>query len=235
MYATCCPAYTIRLEATRFKISKKQRQVVRRVERFLECGSVLQCDEVPKTSAAQNTSNVAVTTCVSESPSGVSSENGAAIKYSAVDPKHILTVETVKAESTPERYQLYKKYQIAVHGDAPSKITPTGFKRFLVDSPLFNSSSDISESSDQRGSVKNGDVSVSESRNNSDAWEINQKNVPKKWQYGTYHQLHRLDGRLVAVGVVDILPSGLSSVYLFYDPDEKLLSLGTYVYVYVYV
>ena len=44
--------------------------------------------------------------------------------------------------------------------------------------------------------------------------------------YGTFHQLYRIDGRLVAVGVVDILPVGLSSVYLFYDPEERFLALG---------
>jgi arginine-tRNA-protein transferase len=46
---------------------------------------------------------------------------------------------------------------------------------------------------------------------------------------GTYHQQYRLDGKLVAVGVVDVLPSGLSSVYAFYDPEpatRKLLQLG---------
>ena len=228
MYATCCPAYTIRLEATRFKISKKQRQVIRRVERFLECGSVLQCDEVPRASSNQNTSNGTVTPCASESPLGVSIVDRAVVTSSTTDPKHILTVETVQAESTTERYQLYKKYQIAVHGDAPSKITPTGFKRFLVDSPLFDSSKYSSE----KKSVKSGEVNESVSVRNFNAGETDQNNIPKKWQYGTYHQLHRLDGRLVAVGVVDILPSGLSSVYLFYDPDEKLLSLGTYVSLY---
>lgn len=29
--------------------------------------------------------------------------------------------------------------------------------------------------------------------------------------YGTYHQLYRIDGKLVAVGVVDILPKCLVS------------------------
>jgi arginyl-tRNA---protein transferase len=48
------------------------------------------------------------------------------------------------------------------------------------------------------------------------------------YKCGTYHQLYRLDGRLVAVGVLDILPSGVSSVYLFYDPADKALSLGKY-------
>lgn len=45
---------------------------------------------------------------------------------------------------------------------------------------------------------------------------------------GTHHQLYRIDGRLVAVGVLDFLPHSLSSVYCFYDPDLKHLGLGKY-------
>ncbi|CAN4109353.1 unnamed protein product [Withania somnifera] len=37
-----------------------------------------------------------------------------------------------------------------------------------------------------------------------------------------------IDGRLVAVGVIDILPKCLSSKYLFWDPDLAFLSLGKY-------
>nr|CAG4650975.1 EOG090X06AF [Simocephalus serrulatus] len=47
-------------------------------------------------------------------------------------------------------------------------------------------------------------------------------------EYGTFHQQYWIDGNLVAVGVVDILPTCLSSVYFFYDPDYSFLSLGTY-------
>jgi arginyl-tRNA---protein transferase len=36
---------------------------------------------------------------------------------------------------------------------------------------------------------------------------------------GSYHQCYRIDGKLVAVGVLDLLPHAVSSVYLFYDPD----------------
>lgn len=54
--------------------------------------------------------------------------------------------------------------------------------------------------------------------------------------YGTYHQQYRLstskdsfDGPLIAVGVVDILPHCLSSVYSFYDPIlSSILELGKY-------
>jgi arginine-tRNA-protein transferase len=75
--------------------------------------------------------------------------------------------------------------------------------------------------------------------------------------YGSYHQYYRLDGKLIAVGVLDFLHSYaasprdallatersnnrptlssvsayhrcLTSVYFFYDPDYAFLSLGVY-------
>jgi hypothetical protein len=39
---------------------------------------------------------------------------------------------------------------------------------------------------------------------------------------------YRLNGVLIAVGVIDLLPSYVSSVYMFYDPDYRFLNLGTY-------
>lgn len=41
----------------------------------------------------------------------------------------------------------------------------------------------------------------------------------KTMKLGSYHQCYRIDGKLVAVGVLDLLPHAVSSVYLFYDPD----------------
>ena len=58
--------------------------------------------------------------------------------------------------------------------------------------------------------------------------------MPKKgapgWpcDYGSYHHQYRIDGKLIAVGVIDFLPKCLSSVYTFYDPDFNFLSLGVY-------
>ncbi|KAH8301505.1 hypothetical protein KR059_004827 [Drosophila kikkawai] len=46
--------------------------------------------------------------------------------------------------------------------------------------------------------------------------------------YGSFHQQYWLDDQLIAVGVIDILPACVSSVYFFYDPDYSFLSLGTY-------
>ncbi len=47
---------------------------------------------------------------------------------------------------------------------------------------------------------------------------------------GTYHQLYRLDGKLVAVGVIDIVPKGIVSIYMWYDVTKEIskYSFGVY-------
>ena len=45
-------------------------------------------------------------------------------------------------------------------------------------------------------------------------------------EYGSYHQQYYLDGKLVMVGVIDILPRCLCSMYVYYDPAIMFLSPG---------
>ncbi len=43
------------------------------------------------------------------------------------------------------------------------------------------------------------------------------------------HQQYWLHGeRLIAVGLIELPPGCLSSLYLFYDPEFAFLNLGTY-------
>lgn len=44
--------------------------------------------------------------------------------------------------------------------------------------------------------------------------------------YGSFFQEYRLDGTLVAVSLMDILPTRIASVYFWYDPDFRYLQLG---------
>lgn len=46
--------------------------------------------------------------------------------------------------------------------------------------------------------------------------------------YGSFHQKYILDGKLIALAVIDILPSCISSVYFLYDPEYSFLGLGKY-------
>jgi len=44
--------------------------------------------------------------------------------------------------------------------------------------------------------------------------------------YGSFHQCYRVDGRLVALGVIDLLPHAVSGVYFLYHPDFVNHSFG---------
>ncbi|KAL8695170.1 MAG: hypothetical protein Q9218_000338 [Villophora microphyllina] len=51
-------------------------------------------------------------------------------------------------------------------------------------------------------------------------------NNDRSQKLGSYHQCYRLDGRLVAIGVLDLLPDCVSSVYLVYHQDVQEWSFG---------
>ncbi|XP_078711495.1 arginyl-tRNA--protein transferase 1 isoform X1 [Lampetra fluviatilis] len=123
-------------------------------------------------------------------------------KHKARDGKHKLEVRLVRSSppsseflaSFQVSYLLYKRYQVVVHKDPPSKPSQEQFKRFLCNSPF------------------------------KDEYAADGPDVG----YGSFHQQYWVDGRLIAVGVLDILPRCLSSVYLYYDPDFAFLSMGIY-------
>lgn len=105
-------------------------------------------------------------------------------------------------ESFEESFHVYRKYQVAIHKDNPSKCTANQFTRFLCNSSLVRGGGG--------GSNKCNTSAIS---------------FPDG--YGAYHQQYLIDGKIVCVGVLDILPHCVSSVYFYYDPDYSFLSLGT--------
>lgn len=46
--------------------------------------------------------------------------------------------------------------------------------------------------------------------------------------YGSFHLQYYLNNQMIACSVIDILPSGISSVYFYYDPEYNFLKLGVY-------
>jgi arginine-tRNA-protein transferase len=62
--------------------------------------------------------------------------HAAETKYSGADTKHRFEVTMEPAAFSEEKYDLYKRYQMEIHGDKESKVTEDGFRRFLCDSPL---------------------------------------------------------------------------------------------------
>ncbi|KZT24354.1 hypothetical protein NEOLEDRAFT_1067469, partial [Neolentinus lepideus HHB14362 ss-1] len=98
---------------------------------------------------------------------------------------------------TAEKYRLYETYQTQVHQDTLN--LPYLFYRFLVESPLINTTIPYTSTAPPA-------------------------HLPR--QYGSYHQLYRLDGRLIGLSVLDVLPGSVSSVYFMYDRRWAKYSLG---------
>ena len=116
---------------------------------------------------------------------------------------------------SPEKFELYKKYQQDIHHDPRN--SPTGFKQFLVDSPLIVINA----------SLPNYALSILTFSCQAEPIPYSSpppSHLPLK--YGSYHQLYKLGGKLIAMGVIDILPSCVSSVYFVYDKSWERFSLG---------
>ncbi|XP_006111467.2 arginyl-tRNA--protein transferase 1 isoform X2 [Pelodiscus sinensis] len=167
------------------------------------------------------------------------------IFVSLPDARHQLEVRVVRSSppscqfkaTFQESYQVYKRYQMAIHKDPPDKPTISQVRLVPVSSedPQFKSS--FSQSATlfakyQMAIHKDtpsecGEYEFTRFLCDSPLEAENPPNGPD-CGYGSFHQQYWLDGKIIAVGVIDILPYCVSSVYLYYDPDYTFLSLGVY-------
>jgi arginine-tRNA-protein transferase len=249
--AMCCPLYIIRCDAPNFVISKSQKKVLKKMADYLRNGQkekqpglTSESEVLPegKGGAAIGTVKI-IKSGKGADPSkpaprkakairnekrqqklmaksggsdlvGGASESATPTEKKSLetllaelptpdqDSAHRLTIKLVRSHppsaefssTYDDSYEIYRKYQMAVHKDPPSKCNKESYKRFLVDSPL------------------------------------EQESGPPEWEcgYGSYHQQYYIDGRLVMVGVLDILTNCISSKYLYYDPDYEFLTLGVF-------
>lgn len=112
------------------------------------------------------------------------------------------------ATFTKEKYQLFAKYQEQVHNDF--KHSERGFKRFLCDAPFDDS---IIQGTKEEWESLNNIFSSKETKS-------------KAYRVGPVHECYYFDDKLIAIGVLDFMPSGISSVYFIWDPDYRHWSLG---------
>ena len=120
--------------------------------------------------------------------------------------KHTYSIELSKniiLTETEERFLLYKKYEQTIH---KQKEIP------LYDHNQFWGNSILE---------KNKKIPLPSNLKEKTAH-------PELYPefYGTYNLIHRIDNKIVAVTVVDILPHMLISDYCYYDPDYSFLDLG---------
>uniref|UniRef100_G1NG48 Arginyl-tRNA--protein transferase 1 n=1 Tax=Meleagris gallopavo TaxID=9103 RepID=G1NG48_MELGA len=161
------------------------------------------------------------------------------------DAPHKLEVRVVRSSppssqfkaTFQESYQVYKRYQMVIHKDPPDKPTINQVRLVPVsfEDPQFKSSFNQSATLFAKYQMAVHKDTPSECGENeftrflcdSPLEAENPPNGPE-CGYGSFHQQYWLDGKIIAVGVIDILPYCVSSVYLYYDPDYSFLSLGVY-------
>ncbi|KAI8934530.1 hypothetical protein NX059_008229 [Plenodomus lindquistii] len=185
----CCPHYTIRLPAATFKPSKDQRKAVNHWNDFVlgetytkEAAKLYPLSKEEK-ALLKNTFDLARQLHRTELQN---------VKQPPA-PAHQFEVTLEPAELTREKYELFANYQRNVHKEKEHEISMSGFKRFLCESPLRQTSRQVDG---------------------------------KEQLLGSYHQCYRLDGRLIAMGVLDLLPHCVSGVYLLYHSDFEKWQFG---------
>ncbi|CAJ0555204.1 Ff.00g052690.m01.CDS01 [Fusarium sp. VM40] len=178
---SCCPHYTIRLDSSKFKPSRDQRQTINRFNKYVMGETYMKeaAHLYPKSreQAKKRDNQFELIERIHEA-------EDANLKNTP-EAAHKLVVTLEPDNFTEEKFSVYQNYQQVVHKDTPSEITKSGFKRFLCDSPLRRETMALPDG--------------------------------RKRRLGSYHHCYRLDGKLVAIGVLDLLPECVSSVYFLYD------------------
>lgn len=118
MAATCCPQYTIRLDALAFKPNKAQRSAINRFARFVGTGDIAGDIAAPS--------------------KGAPYDYAASLASVETEPaqRHRFRTVVEPASFSQAKFDLYARYQIAVHHDDDDKPSVSGFTRFLCESPI---------------------------------------------------------------------------------------------------
>ncbi|XP_058043255.1 arginyl-tRNA--protein transferase 1 isoform X2 [Ahaetulla prasina] len=167
--------------------------------------------------------------------------------FATLPPEALHHIEVRLVRSSPqssqfkatfqESYQVYKRYQMIIHKDPPGKPSVSQVRLVPVsfEDPHFSSSFTQSATLFAKYQMtihKDTPLECDEDQFTRFLCDspLEAEHLPNgpDCGYGSFHQQYWLEGKLLAVGVIDILPKCVSSVYLYYDPDFSSLSLGVY-------
>ena len=142
----------------------------------------------------------------------------------------ITTHPALESSLAPDVHQLYFEYQQKVHNDAPplsdqeeadwGDATPDFVAKAQI--MLRTTYSDLTPTESSR---------MTASFSSFYRFLVDTPLSTDEPKTGTFHQHYRINGTLIAVGVVDILAEGLSSVYAFYHAAfaHSLCPLGKFM------
>ena len=250
MNRTCCPLYTIKCDALSFQLSKSQKTVMKKVNRYLEFGSTKLPDDLSTskqpTAAAKDTTvkpTKTITPGVGQDPDKPPCRKAKEVrrerKMSKLKSKEEQTMTGATAMPPQEEsatHDLKKSVEDLLPDVAKSKAHKLEVKlvRSAPRSPEFKATFKESYSLYSKYQIAVHKDEPSDCTEQQfvrflvDSPLIPSRNLTGSIEYGSFHQQYYMDGKLIMVGVVDMLPNCLSSVYVYYDPDVMFLSPGVY-------
>jgi len=236
---TCCPAFTIRLDVAKFVPSKTQKKVVKKWCAYLDGHLDDDGNKIKDETDEEEDDGKKKTNALGKQGKDTVNAMGSDTEKKKTKPPvpREFEIKESRASFDKTEFLLWKKYQASVHGDDETSLTENAYRRFLVDTPLKPTKHAVACELDghEKGWIAwdgypdclragtGGDASTG-----GDDEEKHEETVSPAppLGFGSFHHQYLVDGRLVAVGVVDVLPKCLSSKYFFYDPKFKWASLG---------
>jgi len=255
MEITCCPLYTIRCDANKFQPTKSQRKVVKKVQNYVKNGKKQEAD-------APQDASVGGETVQSKSTGKNDAQESSSEPRQFKRVEGLKKAKTLRREKYLEKLLKAGIEPPKENESKPKNIAsvlPTQ-NYFAINTKLEQSMSGSAHKFELR--LVKADLSDKEFMNSfHESYRVYRKyqtvihkdkphdcdmqtyagflcDSPLIYEMmgdkmlGAYHQHYLVDGAIVAVGVVDILPHSLSSVYLYYDPtwwgQGSNLSPGTY-------
>lgn len=130
-------------------------------------------------------------------------------RYGQYDKKGRFVSILMPSSFSTFKFELFKRYQMSIHKEDEKEVNEYSFYNFLCENPFEYDENNI----DWRA--------VNEEWTNGVVGEALLK------LQGPVHECYVIDGKVVAIAVLDILPKSISSVYFIWDPDYAHLRLGT--------
>ena len=127
-------------------------------------------------------------------------------------PAHKYEVKITKAVFDDDCFEVWKGYEFNIHKKKEKQ--KSGYERFLCQSPLYDPKSELDC------------VLPHFERDLDELREVKDEGLFPA-SFGSYHMIHKIDGKVFMVGVIDLTDTCLSSVYLYYDTKYEFLSPGT--------
>ncbi|EXJ54158.1 hypothetical protein A1O7_09495 [Cladophialophora yegresii CBS 114405] len=209
---SCCPHYTIRLKASEFKPKKDQRQAINRWNDFVlgpeyKRKAATLCPQTREQVETAFHLLAFAKFCREKRRLRGRFDLSLAVHKSEYDK-----ISRPKDERTDKPVEPAHKFEVNLEGDSFTKEKYEVFLKYQLEVHK-DPASRWKEAAFKRFLCTGIDRKIL-------------KIGGKTLKLGSYHQCYRVDGKLVAVAVLDLLPHAVSSVYLFYDPEYQHWDLG---------